>query len=226
MVTQTKRESKKSIKHCQRGQACLKPCEDWNNECVLGEYSPSMPRFLDKRAQMTKYRREKCEPLVSSFKRINHLMWGKTIVESHSAVKFVVRLYVQLASLSLIVCFPGENLSQYLIPSTEPGSAQVLISVNPPGDEEWFTGLREQSSGVISGPQPWGEWAGELGIKASLGQSAHLQWCMAACEHGGCSIKRIVGEWERARLQSGFGAQTVITPDSVWFGIQWCTRHT
>lgn len=48
------------------------------------------------------------------------------------------------------------HLSWCLIPSTELGSAAALISANPPGDGDWFTGLREQSDGVISGRQPGG----------------------------------------------------------------------
>lgn len=52
-----------SIKRCQRGWACPLPCEDWNNECVLGEHLPLMPNvgnaFWDQRAQMTKFSKKK-----------------------------------------------------------------------------------------------------------------------------------------------------------------------
>lgn len=84
------------------------------------------------------------------------------------------------------------------------------------------------------GSSQWEE-AGEPGIKASLGHGAApvrgraggamSQWrrggCVALCSRG---VRRVAGEWEGARLQSGFGAGAVITPDSVWLGIQWCTR--
>lgn len=57
-----KARQKESIKRCQSGRGCPQPCEDWNNECVLGERLPSMPNagstFWDRGAKMTKWRTE------------------------------------------------------------------------------------------------------------------------------------------------------------------------
>ena len=56
--TQREKEQE-SIKRCQTDWACPRPCEDWNNECVLRGHLPPMPNigsiFRDQRLQLLEW---------------------------------------------------------------------------------------------------------------------------------------------------------------------------
>lgn len=109
-----------------------------------------------------------------------------------------------------------ELMLKCLIPSKEPGSGTVIISetvVHWSEGAEWRGYLWPSACG--------GGWcAGEPGIAHTCSSAQQIVSRVAAV------ADELLGKWERARLQTGFGARTVITPDSVWFGIQWCARPT